>query len=48
MRFTARAIALTRIVNGSSIYSVWDVLLEKKMATNAADKNEAVVPMLCG
>jgi hypothetical protein len=42
VRFTARAIAVTRIMNGSSIDSVGDAPLEKnELATNAADKNEA-------
>jgi hypothetical protein len=46
VRFTARAIAVTRIMNGSSIDSVGDAPLEKdELATNAADKNEAAVPI---
>jgi hypothetical protein len=40
VRFTARAIALTKIANGSSIDSVRDVPLKKnEPATNAADEN---------
>jgi len=46
VRFTARAIAVTRIMNGSSIDSVGDAPLEKnELATNAMDKNEAAVPI---
>ena len=47
VRFTARAIAVTRIMNGSSIDSVGDAPLEKnEFAANAVDKNEAVAPIL--
>jgi hypothetical protein len=46
VRFTARAIAVTRRTNGSSTDSVGDAPLEKnELATNAADKNEAAVPI---
>jgi hypothetical protein len=46
VRFTARAIAVTRITNGSSIDLVGDAPLEKnELAINAADKNEAAVPI---
>ena len=40
VRFTARAIALTRIANGSGNDSVGDIPLKKnEPATNAADEN---------
>jgi hypothetical protein len=46
VRFTARAMAVTRIMNDSNIDSFGDAPLEKKeLATNAADKNEAAVPI---
>ena len=46
VRFTARAMAVTKIMNGSGIDSVGDALLEKnRLATDAADKNEAAVPI---
>jgi hypothetical protein len=46
VRFTARATALTRITHGSNVDSVGDASLEKnELATNAADKNEAAVPI---
>ena len=46
VRLTARAIAVTRITNGSSTDSVGDAPFEKdELATNAADKNEAAAPI---
>lgn len=45
---TARTMALTRIVNGSQQLLSWRRLTKKELATNAAEKNQTVVPMSCG